>query len=147
MSYRQTYYHIVFATKRRSPILNEEKQAELFKYIWGIIKNKKCFLHRINGHKDHIHMLVDIHPTISLSSFVKEVKASSSIWIKEKQFFTKFDGWGNGYGAFTVGHKHKNRVVEYIKNQQVHHAKLSFREEIIQLFEEHGIVYDEKYLL
>lgn len=58
-----------------------------------------------------------------------------------------FEGWGDGLGAFTVSHREKNMVVDYIKNQQIHHKKLSFTVDLIQLFKEHEIEYDEKYLL
>jgi REP element-mobilizing transposase RayT len=77
-SYRQILYHIVFRTKAGSKTLPLKYNKELFKYIWGIIKNKKCHLYRINGMEDHIHILSDLHPSIALADFVRDIKTASS---------------------------------------------------------------------
>ena len=139
-------YHIVFSTKERRRTLQPEKHEDLFKYIWGIIKNKTCHLYRINGIEDHIHILSSLHPTICLADFIKDIKVSSSIWIKKENSFPLFDHWQEGYSAFTCSYRDKERLVKYIINQKEHHKKLSFREELIKLYQEENIEYDEKYL-
>ncbi len=68
-SHRQIYYQIVFGTKNREPTISETHCEELYKYIWGIIKNKKCHLYRINGIEDHIHIFSDLHPSVGLAEF------------------------------------------------------------------------------
>ena len=146
-SYRQLYYHIVFGTKSHKPTIANVHCELLYKYIWGIITNKKCTLYRINGGTDHIHLLVDIHPTIALSTFVKDIKVSTSIWLKEQLEFKQFDGWAEGYGAFTISHADKDRVIEYIKNQKEHHRKISFQDEYKALLNEFGIELTENDLL
>ena len=70
-TYRQIFYQIVFGTKYRKPTIEKKHDEELYKYIWGIIKNKKCTLYRINGMEDHIHIMSDIHPSVCLSDYVK----------------------------------------------------------------------------
>ncbi len=125
----------------------KENRPELFKYIWGIIKNKKSHLYRINGVEDHLHIVTHLHPTISLSDFVKDIKVASSNKIKETGWFKNFPGWQDGYGAFTYSIKEKDRLIEYVKNQEKHHKKISFRDEFIELLKEHEIEFDEKYLL
>ncbi|CAN5410523.1 IS200/IS605 family transposase [soil metagenome] len=145
-TYTQTMYHIVFGTYGRKPTLLKENRPELFKFIWGIVKNKKCHLYRINGVEDHIHILTDLHPTVTLADLIKDVKVSSSKFVKEKKMFPSFNGWQKGYGAFNYAFKQRNFLIEYIKNQENHHKKVSFREEFIMLLKEHGIDYDEKYL-
>ena len=100
-TYRQIFYQIVFGTKHRQPTISIEHDEELYKYIWGIIKNKKCKLYRINGIEDHIHIFSDLHPSISLSDYVKDIKVASCIWMKESGKFPLFEGWQDGYGAFT----------------------------------------------
>ena len=101
----------------------------------------------INGVEDHIHIVTHLHPTVSLSSLVKDIKLASSIYIKENNLFKDFINWQEGYGAFTYSIKEKDRLIEYVKNQEEHHRKKSFREEYVKLLGEHGIEFDEKYLL
>jgi putative transposase len=145
-TYTQIIYQIVFGTKFREPTLSADNREELFKYISGILEEKKCHLYRINGVEDHIHIVTYLHPTVALSSLVKDIKVASSKYIKEKGLFKKFRGWQEGYGAFTYTMKEKDRLIEYVKNQEEHHRKKGFREEYQDLLKEHGVEYDEKYL-
>ncbi len=147
MSYTQIYYHIVFNTKNRIPCMTKQKREDLYKYIWGVLTNKNCHLYRINGVEDHLHILTHIHPTVSLANLVKDIKLSSSDWIKENGIFKRFSGWQKGYGAFTAAQKDKDRIIRYIKNQEKHHQKKSFKDELRKLLEEAGIEFDEKYLV
>lgn len=147
MSYTQIYYHIVFSTKNRIPCMTKQKREDLYKYIWGVLTNKNCHLYRINGVEDHLHILTHIHPTVSLANLVKDIKLSSSDWIKENGIFKRFSGWQKGYGAFTAAQKDKDRIIRYIKNQEKHHQKKSFKEELRKLLEEAGVEFDEKYLV
>ena len=143
-SYRQLIYHVVFGTKFRKPTIPDVHCQLLYKYIWGIIENKKCKLYRINGCEEHIHLLVDIHPTIAVSTFVKDLKVSTSLWLKQQREFQNFEGWSEGFGIFTVSHSDKDRVIEYIKNQKEHHLKLTFLDEYKTLLKEYEIDFDEK---
>lgn len=146
-TYTQIYYHIIFSTKNRIPCLKEAEREQLFKYIWGIINNKGCHLYRINGVEDHIHVLTGLKPAIALADLVKDIKVASSIWIKEQNLFPRFEGWQGGYAAFTYADKDKNTVINYIKNQVEHHRKRSYREEVEVLLKEHGIEFDERFLV
>jgi REP element-mobilizing transposase RayT len=145
-TYTQIFYHIVFSTKDRVSALVAEKREALFRYTWGILKNKECHLYRINGTEDHVHLLTSLHPTVCLSDLVKDIKISTSKWIKEDGGFPAFTHWQDGYGAFTIAQSEKDAVVEYIKNQQEHHKKVSFREELRALLVKYGVEFDEKYL-
>ncbi|MDR3651725.1 MAG: IS200/IS605 family transposase [Paludibacter sp.] len=145
-SHRQLYYHIVFGTKFRKPTIPDIHCQLLYKYIWGIIENKKCKLYRINGSKDHIHLLVDIHPTIAVSTFVKDMKVSTSIWLKQQAEFQDFEGWSEGFAIFTISHSDKVSLIAYIKNQKEHHQKRTFADEYKTLMEAYGIDFDEKEL-
>jgi len=144
-SYRQILYHIVFRTKNSKKTLSLSNNDELYKYIWGFIKNKNCFLYRINGMEDHIHILSDLHPTIALADFVRDIKTSTSIWLKNNDKFLDFDGWAEGYAALTYAHRDKDTIINYILNQQDHHKKISFEDEYRMLLEEHGIIIDERF--
>jgi len=122
-SFIQILYQIIFSTKNREKVLIEKNRSKLFNYIWGVIKNKKSYLYRINGIDDHIHILTHLHPTIALSDFIKDIKVSSSIMIKEKNLFPQYNGWQIGYGAFTYSIDAKEKLIKYIINQPEHHKK------------------------
>lgn len=127
--------------------MSKETRDELYGYIVGVLENNKCHPFRINGVEDHIHILTHIHPTVSLSDLVKDIKISTSKYIKEKNLFVGFTSWQEGYGAFTYSMREKEMLVNYIKNQEEHHRKKTFKEEYIELLEEHEIEFDEKYFL
>lgn len=146
-TYTQILYQIVFSTKYRESTLEDENRKELFKYIWGVLQNKKCHLYQIGGVADHIHIVTHLHPSIALSSLIKDIKLASTENIKERNLFPKFNGWQDGYGAFTYSIKEKDRLIMYVKNQEAHHKIKTFKEEYIELLNEHGIVFEEKYLL
>jgi putative transposase len=145
-TYTQILYQIIFSTKNRERTLTKDKRDELFKYIWGLLKNKNCHLYRINGVEDHLHLITHLHPTVSLASLVKDIKLASSQYINTNGLFNQFNGWQEGYGAFTYSIKEKDRLIEYVKNQEEHHKIITFKEEYIDLLREHGIEFDERYL-
>ncbi len=146
MSYTKVYYHIVFGTKHRHSTIVESHCEELYKYIWGIVKNKKCKLYQINGVADHVHLLLDLHPSVALADLMKDLKVASSLWMKQSGLFSDFEGWQDGYGAFTYAEKDKEMILGYIKNQKEHHKKESFLDEYKRLLSEHRIDFDDKYL-
>lgn len=147
MSYRQILYHIVFSTKNRKPAFPRNRDEELHQYIAGVIKKKKCMPYRINGVEDHIHILSDLHPVISLSELIKDIKVSSSMWMKETGKFPDFEAWQISYGAFTYSIKEKNVVSNYIQRQKEHHKKEIFFDEFKRLLIENAVEFDERYLL
>lgn len=129
----------------KNVFLNKIKKN--YSNIWGILKSKKCHLYRINGIEDHIHIVCAIHPSISLSSLIKDIKLASSKHIKQKGLFLNFDGWQEGYGAFTYNIKEKNNLIEYVKNQKEHHKNISYKDEFIKLLKENEVDFNEKYLV
>jgi REP element-mobilizing transposase RayT len=142
-SYYQTLHHIIFRTKYSERTIPTEHSRELYAYIYGIIQNKHCTLLRINGMEDHIHIFSDLHPNIALSDYVKDIKVSSSHWMKQSGLFPNFRGWGRGYCALTYSQTQKEVVINYIKRQQEHHKKINFQEELIALCREEGINVDK----
>jgi putative transposase len=144
-SYRQLLYHIVFRTQSSKPVIKRDHADQLYAYITGIIKNKNSHLYRINGVENHLHILTCIHPSIALADFVREIKVSSSIWMKSNGQFPSFNGWAEGYGSFTCSYMDKEMLIEYIKRQQEHHRRKTFEEEYKNLLIESGITIDERY--
>ena len=146
-TFTQILYQIVFSTKNRERTLTPDGRSTLFGYITGIHKAKGCHLYRLNGIEDHIHIATHVHPSVALASLVKDIKLATSDFIKKEALFRNFAGWQDGYAAFTYSYKDKDALIEYIKNQEQHHKTLSFKEELIDLLNEHGIEFNEKYLL
>ena len=146
-TYTQILYQIVFSTKNGEPTLTESGQERLYRFIWGILKNKKCHLYRIGGVEDHLHIITHVHPSLALAQLIKDIKLGASDFIKIENIFSQFNGWQEGYGAFTYSISAKDNLIEYVKNQKEHHHKVTFREEYIGLLREHGIEFNEKYLL
>ena len=140
MSHISLTYHIVWRTKRSERTICEQHERDLYAYIHGICKEKNCHLYRINSMPDHLHICVEVHPTIALSEFMQVIKQESSRWIKEHQeWFPKFRAWGSGDAAFTYSVEERQRVIEYIKNQKEHHHKLTFKDEYENLLREFGL--------
>jgi REP element-mobilizing transposase RayT len=102
-------------------------------------------LYRINGVENHLHILTDLHPSFALADFMREVKVSTSVWMKGSGYFPIFDGWADGYGSFTCSYMDMGRLIDYIKNQQEHHEKKTFEEEYRSLLLESGIKIDERF--
>jgi len=138
-SYTNLLYHIVYATKERRPLIDDEFQPRLYDYIGGTIRGLKSTSLEIGGVEDHVHILAKLPPTIAVADFLEKLKANTSKWAKSvrREF-----GWQEGYSAFTVSESQVNRVRRYIQNQREHHAKVSFRDELIALLEAHGLKYD-----
>jgi len=139
-------HHIVFCTKRRKNTLPEIHHEELYKFIWGIIQNRKSFLYRINGTGNHIHIFCDLHSGICIGDFVKEIKTASNKWIKDSGKFQAFESWAEGYCSISYNLREKDMIVNYIKNQKVHHKTITFEEEYRALLIENGIDFDERYI-
>jgi putative transposase len=133
-SYRQLLYHLVFRTKDSLPTIKQENVSQLYSYITGIIKNKNSHLYRINGVENHLHILTDLHPSISLADFMKG-----------NNLFPAFNGWAEGYGSFTCSYMDMGRLIDYVNNQREHHRKKTFEEEYRILLQESGVRIDDKY--
>ena len=97
--------------------------------------------------EDHIHILSDLHPSITLADYLRDMKTASSIWLKESGKFPQFNGWADGYAAFTYAYSDKETVINYIKNQREHHKATTFEEELRKLLIEHGVEINEKFFL
>jgi len=146
-THTQICYHLVFSTKDRQPTLQANRRKDLFRYIWGILKNRESHLYRINGTEDHLHILTGLHPSVSLAVLVKDIKTGSSLWIKKERVFRMFSHWQDGYAAFTHSKLEIDGLIEYIKRQEEHHRRTSFADEYRRLLDEAGIEFDERYML
>ena len=146
-TYTQILYQVVFGSKKCTPFLTSDNKEELFRYMAVVLRNKKCFTYIVGGHSNHIHLVFSLHPTVSLSSLVRDLKkASEEMMFKTKGKFIRFIGWQTGYSAFTYSTEATGALVHYVENQAEHHRRISFREELIDFFKSFGVEYNEKYL-
>lgn len=145
-TYSQIYIQVVFSVQNRKALIHESWEDELYKYMTGIIQNKGQKLIAINGMPDHIHIFIGMKPNCCLSDLVREVKKSSNTFINEKQFTAIPFYWQEGFGAFSYSFSHIDKVVQYIKNQKIHHQNKTFKEEYLEFLEKFKIEYKEDYL-
>mgnify|MGYP000067027615 FL=1 len=145
-TYSQIYIQIVFAVRNRDTLIRRDWEEQLYKYITGIVQNKGQKMLAINGIETHIHFLLGMRPTCCLSDLVREVKKSSTEFIKENKL-TKFNfNWQEGFGAFSYGHSQLDDIIGYIMRQKEHHATRSFKDEYTSLLNNFAIEYEEGYL-
>ena len=145
--------HLVFSTKDRWPfIANSELQRKVERYLSGVLKELKCPAIEIGMQKDHAHLLFNLGRTVSVAEVVEKVKVSSSKWIKEQSeeigvtnLLNKF-AWQRGYGIFAVSELSVPEVRSYILNQEEHHKKVLFQDELRTILKTHHIDYDERYV-
>lgn len=145
-TYTQLFVQIVFAVQNRENLIKESFRDNLEKYICGIVNNNKSKLLAIFCNPGHSHILVGLHPTISVSTLTGDIKASSSKWINKQQIIPGKFNWQDGYGAFTYSKSQINDVVSYILNQPEHHKKSTFREEYLSMLQKREMDYDDAYL-
>ena len=129
-TYTQLYAQIVFAVKGRQNLIPHHHKEELHQYIVGIIQKRAQKLLASNAMSDHVHILIGFGPTVALSDLVRDIKASSSGFIKEKGWQRHFS-WQEGFGAFTYGQSQLKDVIQYVLNQEEHHRKHTFRGEYL----------------
>lgn len=145
-TFSQIYIHVVFAVQNRESMIRPSWEEELYKYITGIIRNKGQKMLAINGMPDHIHFFIGMKPSCCLSDLVREVKKSSTDFIKEKKYSKFKFSWQGGYGAFSYSHSQIDTVIKYIVNQKEHHKKQTFRDEYLDFMKKFEIEFKEEFL-
>lgn len=147
-TYTQILYQIVFGSKDYTPFLRSENENLLFAYIAGILKNKQCHSYIVGGASNHVHIITHIHPAVSLSSVVKDIKLGSHKMILENgSMFLRFPGWQVGYSAFTYQISAKKNLIDYVENQREHHKLISYKQELTKMLSDNSIDYIDEYLL
>ncbi|HNW50852.1 MAG TPA: transposase [Prolixibacteraceae bacterium] len=145
-SLSKIYIHLVFHIKSNSPTIETGVQSDLYRYIGSIVKDNDSIPVLINGTADHIHILFVMSKNVSLAGITEEIKRHSSRWIKTQGNRYKNFAWQGGYAGFSVSQSLHEKTKHYIENQEAHHRKMSFKEELILFLKEYGIEYDERYL-
>jgi len=136
-------YHCVWSTKGREPLLSLEIQTRLWPYIGGAARANKMVALAVGGVEDHVHVLLSLPTTFSVSKAIQLLKGNSSKWLHEEFPALRPMSWQEGYAAFTIGISGVPETKNYIANQTEHHRKKTFQEEFRSFLDKHGLPYDE----
>src|SRR5947209_18220354 len=142
-TYTQIYIQVVFAVEWRQSLIVAEHKVELHKFITGIVRNDGQKLIAINSVPDHVHILIGLKPDLALSDLVRDIKANSSRFVNDEGWVRGRFNWQEGFGAFSYSHSQLDSVIRYIRNQQQHHAKRTFKSEYMTLLRKFDIAFDE----
>ena len=145
-TYSNLLIHALFSTKHRTPLLDAELKPEIFSYLGGIITQLRGRPFLINGPKDHVHLLFVLPTTVSVADFMEKLKANSAKWVHQRWPGRRGFSWQTGYTACSVSHSNLASVKKYIANQEAHHRKISFQEEVLAFLRKHEIEYDPRYV-
>ena len=141
-TFTQTLVHIVWSTQDRECVLSAEIRGRLWPYIGGIARENGMKALAVGGVSDHVHLLVSLPPTLSLSKAVQLLKGNSSKWLHEIYPKLANVSWQQGYAAFSIGSSGVEDTVAYIRNQEEHHRTRSYREEVELFLRRNGVEYD-----
>ena len=142
----RNFIHLVFSTKQRQLFIEETIETKLHQYIGGICKGMDCGPIQTGGCADHVHVFFLLNKKLTLIKAVEQIKSHSSGWMKTQGDTYGDFYWQNGYGAFSVNPYEVDKVIDYIINQKVHHAKLTFQDEFRAFLKKYKIEYDERYV-
>ena len=139
MSFVKIWVHLVFSTKNHQALFSKEIRLALFNHIRKNAKTKGIWLDFINGYTNHVHCLISLGKDQSISKIAQLIKGESSNWINKQGFFKGKFLWQDDYFAISVGESQVDRIRNYIKNQEKHHQKKSFTEEVKDFLQQEGL--------
>jgi len=147
-SFNSCRMHCVFSTKERRPWLDSNIRERLWPYLGGIARENDMKALAIGGVADHVHVLLSLPPTLSVSKAMQLLKGNSSKWLRETfpELLREDFAWQEGFGAFSYGHSQLTGIINYIRDQVRHHARRSFREEYVRFLRRYEIEHDERYI-
>ena len=145
-SFACLYYHLVFSTKERMPLITANLCPRLQDYIGGILRMQNGLLLTAGGASDHQHLLIQGSKNITIPDTVRDIKSNSSRWIHETFPELSQFAWQEGYGAFTISYPGLRRVKGYLTRQEAHHRTVTFQEEFLTFLKLHGQSYDARYV-
>ena len=145
-TFTQMYVQIVFAVKCREAALTAIIRPRVFEYMSGIITNQRHKSIIVNGIANHVHILIGLNPSISVSDTVYEIKRGSSLFINNQKLCPRRFSWQEGYGAFTYSRSQLNDLYKYIENQENHHKIRTFRDEYVDYLNSNEMEFNEEFL-
>ena len=145
-SFGALYFHLVFSTKNRLPLITPQIQPRLFEYVGGILAQRKSVLLAAGGIADHVHLLVSLSREACIADTLRDIKSISSGWVHDEFPRSSDFAWQSGYAAFSVSHSNLDSVRAYLASQAQHHRGKTFKEEYLEFLKRHDMQYDERYV-
>jgi len=145
-SFAALYYHIVFSTKDRRPLLPPDIAPRIHQYFGGAIRGIDGIPVIVGGMPDHLHILTAFSKSMAITDALREIKTESSKWISRSFPQLSQFAWQEGYGTFSISVAGIDRVKAYIAGQEEHHRTVTFQEEFLDFLRRHQIAYDERYI-
>jgi len=146
-SLSRLWTHLIFSTKDRFLFLTDQQiQGDMHAYLATVLRSHDCETLDVGGTNDHVHCLFALSRKHSISEVVKEIKRTSSGWIKDVAPRCAKFHWQNGFGAFSVSQSHLDSVLQYIDRQEEHHRRVTFQDEFRAFLRKYYIEYDERYV-
>ena len=139
MSFHTLLYHVVFSTKYRTSSISTDVERDVYHILYHQLLKFSCYVHRIGGMPDHVHILMEIPPNVAVSEVIKIAKQESTKEIRQRGIIPQWSGWEEGYGVFSYSRQELAAIKQYIANQKEHHRKVSFIEEYRQWLIENGV--------
>jgi len=145
-TFTQIYVQLVFAVQNRDAILTKIIRNRVFEYMSGTITNQKHKSIIVNGTSNHVHILLGLNPSISVSDTVHDIKRSSSLFINNEKLCLGRFSWQEGYGGFSYSRSQITDIYKYIENQESHHKMRTFQQEYIDYLNQNEMEFDKQFL-
>jgi len=143
-SYTRLWVHLIWATRSRQRVLNKQARKLLSGYLYRYAQEKDIYMKINYVNPEHVHVLFDMPATYSTDKVAQLFKGSSSKWLNDQQVLPGKFNWGRGYGAFSVSHSKVDEVARYIANQEEHHKRVGFQDEIRKFVQVYGLVWHDE---
>lgn len=135
----EIFIHVMFSTKGRRPTIPDDMKKRLWNHMESMCKENKIGVHGIGGTTNHVHLLLEPPPTLSLEEMVLKIQAESAEWMNRH---AENFAWQEGYGACSISKAKVARVVKDIQSQEQYHATTTYEEEFLNFLKENRIPYD-----
>jgi len=140
MPYLKIWLHLVWATKNREPILSQSIRQNVFTHIKENGIKKGIYIDCVNGHIDHVHVLLSLGTEQTISKIVQLLKGESSFWINQNNLTRSKFEWQDEYFVVSISESNVSAIRAYILNQEIHHAKKTFQQEYDEFMEKYGFM-------
>jgi REP element-mobilizing transposase RayT len=138
MSYTKIIVHLVWSTKNRESLINDNIKRDLLNHIKENSIKKEIFIVTINCISDHIHLLISLGTDQTISKVVQLIKGESSHWVNSLNIVKNKFEWQDDYFAMSISQSIMDRVRHYIDNQEEHHRRKSYIEECEEIMNQYG---------
>lgn len=143
---RELSFPLCFQHKGTSPPVETSARQTAWPFLGGIARQNKMKAMEVGGVEDHVHILLSLPATLAISKALQLIKGGSSKWIHDTFPEHRSFAWQEQYSAFSVSVSQMENIIQYIKDQEIHHRRMTFQEELLALLKKHRIEYDDRYL-